>query len=509
MRSAIAAGMALALLASTPAGPARAEDDQASRAAQKLEPEQAELMRIGELLRAGDHQAALTGLDRMVETPAFKDYPTEFQRQIHGVRVSLAMALSRYPEALAAARRATAFEDAGQAEWFARIGAANAARDWDDAAGSLIRLAGYGESALDQLDQEFISRLAGYYARRGAGGDALQSRLIDALFEAGWNEEASGLWTLRAFRLVSEGESDRAADYLRKVDGASSRLTLAVDRRMDNLRDIVPEAFEVEPALVRELEEARIKAVAENPSLEDGYMYAHGLMYRGRFEEALATVDSALARAEAGAAKPGGAPVDTEDLIWALDTRSRILVFLGRHDEAVAALRRAARRPENGGMNVSHAINLGALYNRIDRPADALDAVLEIDEANVSPFGLMQAAQVRACAYAALGRQADLKATRTWILARAADDPAAVANVAGCVDDQDAAAADIISRIEDPEQRAEALAGLQDYIGPPNPTASDARLMAFGEVIKARPDVRAAIDAAGHVRAWPVIGPQF
>lgn len=509
MRRVIAGGIALALLASAPADTVLADEGQTSRTAPKLEPDQAEMMRIGELLRAGDLEAALIGLDRMVDTLAFKGYPTEFQRQIHGVRAAITLQLGRYPDGLAAARRATAIEGAGQTEWLVRIGAANAAQDWDDAARSVIALAGYGKDALAQLDQEFISRLAGYYARRGAGGEALQSQVIDTLFEAGWNEEASSLWTLRAFRLVDEGESDRAADYLRNVNGASSRLTLTVDRRMDSLRDVVPEAFEVEPALVRELEEARIKAAAENPSLEDGYMYAYGLMYRGRFEDALATVDAALARAEAAAAKPGGTPIDTEDLIWALDTRSRILVFLGRHDEAVAALRRAARRPENGGMNVSHAINLGALYNRIDRPADALDAVLEVDEANVSPFGLMQAAQVRACAYAALDRQVDLKATRAWIQTHAADDPAAVANVSACVDDQDAAAADIITRLDDPEQRASALADLQDYIDLPNPTVSDARLMAFGEAVKARPDVQAAMDRVGHVRAWPVIGPQF
>jgi tetratricopeptide (TPR) repeat protein len=509
MRRVIVGGMALALLAAAPAGLARADEGQAARSAPKLEPDQAELMRVGELLRTGDYEAALTALDRLVETPAFKGYPLDFQRQMHGARASLALQLGRYPEGLAAARRATSIEGAGETEWLIRVGAANAAQDWDDTARSLITLIGYGEDALDPLGHEYVSRVAGYYARRGSGGDALQSRLIDTLFEAGWDEEASGLWALRAFRLVDEGDPERAAAYLRSIDGASSRLTLAIDGRMDGLRAVVPEAFEVEAALARELEEAGVKAAADDPSLEDGYMYALALMQRGRFDEALTVVDAALARAEAAAAKAGGAPIDPDDLIWALDTRSRILVFLGRHDEAVAALRRAARRPENGAMNVSHAINLGALYNRIDRPADALDAVIDMDETNVSPFGLMQAAQVRACAYAALDRQAEVKTTRAWIAAHADDDPAALANVAGCVDDQDAAAADLIARLDDPEQRASALAGLQDYIDPPHPTASDARLLAFADAVRARPDVQAAIERAGHVRAWPVIGPQF
>ncbi len=509
MRSLIVVGMALALLAWTPAGLARADEDQTAPSAPKLEPDQTELRRIGELLRNGDYEAALGGLDRLADAAAFKGYSPEFQRQVHGVRATLAIQLGHYPEGLAAARRATAVEGAGEAEWVIRISAANAAQDWDDAAQSLIALAGYGEDALGLLDQEFISRFAHYYARRGEGGGTLQSRVIDTLFETGWDEDPSALWTLRAFRLVDEGDLDRAAAYLRNVDGASSRLSLVIDRRMDGLRDVVPTAFEVEPALIRELEEARVKAATENPSLEDGYLYGHALMQRGRFDEALAAVDAALARAEAAASKAGSPPIDPDDLIWALDTRSRILVFLGRHDEAVAALRRAARRPENGGMNVSHAINLGALYNRIDRPADALEAVIDMADANTSPFGLMQAAQVRACAYAALGRQVDLKTTRAWIEAHADDDPDAVANVAGCVDDQDAAAANLITRLDDPERRASALIGLQDYIDPPHPTASDARLMAFGVAVKARPDVRAAIERAGYVRAWPVIGPQF
>lgn len=509
MRCLIAAGLSLALLASAPAVMAKADDIQAAPSAPKLEPDQAELMRIGQLFRDGDYEAGLAGLDQMVEKLAFKDYPTAFQRQIHSVRASVALQLGRYPEGLAAARRATAMADAGSGDWLVRLGAANAAQDWDDASLSLIAVAGFGKDALDSVDPEFVSTLASYYSRRGTGGNALQSRVIDALFEAGWNEDASNLWALRAFRLLDEGDSDRAAALLHKVDGASSRLLLSVDRRMDGMRDVTPEAFDVESALARELEEAHAAALRADASLEDGYMYAHGLMYRGRFEEALATVDSALARAEAAAAKPGGVPVDTDDLIWALDTRSRILVFLGRHDEAVAALRRAARRPEGGGMNVSHAINLGALYNRIDRPADALDAVEEIAGGAASPYGLMQAAQVRACAYAALGRQADLKAARAWIEAHADDDPDAVVNVASCVDDRDAAAASVVARLEDPETRAAALAGAQDYIDPPHPTVSDARLRAFAAAVTARPDVQAALDRAGHIRAWPVIGPQF
>ena len=83
--------------------------------------------------------------------------------------------------------------------------------------------------------------------------------------------------------------------------------------------------------------------------------------------------------------------------------------------EGIDDAKAVARRPEQGAMNVSHAINLGALYNRIDRPADALDAVIDMDASNTSPFGMMQAAQVRACAYAALARQAELKTTRAWI----------------------------------------------------------------------------------------------
>lgn len=476
---------------------------------QKAEPDRTELGRIGAMLQRQEYAEAGVAMDALVRARAFKDYPAELQRAVHVVRVSIELELGRLPEALTAAKAATAIEGAGVPEWSVRLEVATAVEDWADMGQSLVALSGFGLEAIENLDENFIVRHVAHSVPKSGGGAELQARVIDALFQTGWDPESSRLWQIRALQLAEQGDRARIAAYLRRIDQSSSRLAVSVDRRLDDYRTVVPEAFDVDAALATELETARLAASAEPGTLEDGYLYAYALMTLGRFEEGLVAVNAAIAKAEAQAAKPGAPAISSDDLIWALDTRSRILVFMGRHEEAVADLRRASRRPEGGTMNVSHAINLGALYNRIDRPADALEAVIDIVDGTASPFGMVQAALVRACAYAALGRQADLKATEAWIMAHAADDPDAVVQVAACTDNQSAAANDLIARLDDPVRRADALLAVQDYLPSPAPTAHDARVILFAQALRNRADVRAAIDRAGYVRSWPTIGPQF
>lgn len=480
-----------------------------SESQDKPSPDQAEWARIGALLQNGDMPGAATALDRQTALPAFKDYPADFQIQVQRLRLALALELGKYPDALIIARRLTIMDGVTAQDWTFRISAASGVQDWGDAARSLIALTAFGSGAVDKLESHFVNGLAGRYVLQTPNGNITQARLVDALYNSGWNKDASSLWANRAASLLGAGDTTRAALMLRKVTSVSARLSVSVDRRFDALRSVVPEAFDVDAAIANELEEGRTKASAVNASLEDSYRYALLLLQRARFDEALSTVDAALVRAETTAAGTGASPVDPDQLIWALDTRSRALVFLGRHDEAIAALRRAARRPEHGSLNVSHAINLGDLYNRIDRPEEALDAVSDIEDGNVSAFGLMQMKEVQACAYAAMGRSRELKLVVDWVKQHEADAPGGTANVAICAGDEQTAAAALIARLDDPIQRMGALVDIQDYIDPPHLTASDRQKRAIGEAVLTRADVVAAIARAGYRRSWALMGPQF
>ena len=283
---------------------------------------------------------------------------------------------------------------------------------------------------------------------------------------------------------------------------------MSADRRFDALREAHPEAFDVQAAADRWVADAARKAATPGAELSDHTGYGRALVIVGRIEEGVAVYDAALADLDRPR-KPGEAMPDPDDVIWLLDSRSRARRHLGDVDGSLADLRRAARRPENGQVNVSHAINLGALYLELDRPADALDAVLDVTGDRVSPFGRLQLSYVRACAHAALGDGPRLKTELAYISDNAADAPSEAWSVFSCIGDQDAAAALLISQLEDPETRMSALQDVQFYATPTGVTPGRARDSAFLDAVVSRPDVSAAIDGVGRRDRWPLIAPGF
>lgn len=474
----------------------------------KLTPVQTEIVSIVEQLQGGDIAGAMTRLDAVVAQREFKDFEPDAQYSLITLQAAGAYALGEFPKALRLYRRLTDIRPDDPAAWFGRVSAAHGAGDAAETASSVIRMAGQGDESFGQLGDDFIRHLAGVSVLKAANGRVLQGRLIDALFQRGWDEDASTLWTLRAAQLLDDGEEERAAAYVAKVSSARSRLAMSVDRRFDRLRAANPDTFDVTAALHTELTEARQAAEAQDAALNLVTTYSWALIDRGRFEDALAAIETAM---------PGGPGVkdtdaepDPNDLIWAMDVRSRILVHLGRTEEALTQLRRAARRPENGGLNVSHAINLGGLYVDIDRPADGLDAVGDLEDPLLAPYGLMQLNQVRACANHALGRDLETKVAVAYLTAHKDDDPSALETVAACTGDQTAAARALIARLDAPDLRMAALSEVQTYMPARHLTPGAERARAFREILLARPDVRTAIDRHGRIESWPVRGsPQF
>lgn len=472
----------------------------------KLTTYQGDVMRAAELAMTGQFAEALALLDPLIAAPAFKEVPGIGQYYLINLQAELNWELRRYPQALVVYRRLTAMPQADDAAWLRRVSAAHAAGDHADAADVIADLAGRRVETLEKFKADYIRNLALTYLPDTPEGIVRQNRLIDALFDAGWDSEGSLLWRTRAARLLDAGDATRAAAMAAKITAPNDRLAVSVDRRFDALRETVPQAFDVADALDADLERKRSAAQVPDAALDVRSSYASALMTRGRFEEALAEIDAALDRSETKADVP--APT-SDHLIWALDARARILSFLGRHDEALSELRRAARRPEHGKQNVSHAINLGWLYHRLGRDEVALDTIADIDDANLAPYGRMQRRQVQACAEHDLGREAAYKASVAWLREHQADDPSALEAVAACGGDIALGAAAYLARLEDPERRAAALLQAQTYIDPPNPLPGDQRGRAYAQAVLNRPDVKAAIDRHGRIERWPVTGPQF
>jgi tetratricopeptide (TPR) repeat protein len=255
--------------------------------------------------------------------------------------------------------------------------------------------------------------------------------------------------------------------------------------------------YDITAQLTRELVRAKAQSAAMPDRLEGVVEVAVELLNAGRDNEALAVVDAALARLKSDPK----AFSDAEDKRnWILDTRARLLYRLGRFDEALVLRVQAAQEKEDGGVNVSQAINLGDLYVDLGRPKDALAAVSALGF--MSGYGQMAFEGVRACAYAQLGDQVNLARSLGYLKSHSGDAPTAAANAELCAGDVDAAAAEIIAQLENPQTRENTLLSLQDYIDWRR-APFDAKMHAAWFAMRARPDVQAEIAKVGGIESWP------
>lgn len=235
---------------------------------------------------------------------------------------------------------------------------------------------------------------------------------------------------------------------------------------------------------------------------------ARALMMSDRLPEALQLLDDTLAKV---ANAPKGRPAfdDLPDnLRWVMDTRARVLARLGRWDAVLYAQQAVLNdAPIPNYDVVSQRINLGDYLYRLNRPREALGQVKDVSASNASAYGMMEAAEVRACALAELGDSTSLHATIAAMLSQRDVDADALRNALLCADDEDQLEAVIIARLRNDRTRNAELAADQDYLPTPHPTPYDQLLSRrLGRVLE-RPGVRAAIAEYGVVEHYPMFAP--
>ena len=490
--------LAVALAATVVAAPSSATDvaSVARPASVQTEPFGEIVNRMLLALREERAEDALALAKSLAAHSDFAGQPLAVRRGVWHVIGALNVDLGRYEAALEPLRTAARMPGADADVWFTLINAEARAGRRDAAALSVIEMVRLIPSALDSVSDSFVYQLA----RDEDVSADVRFALREALWEAGWAPDgASGFWLAYIDGLLERGRMDRAQEVLPRVTSPSSRLQLHASHRYAELRARAGDPpFDIESAFAADLAADRAAAEAPDVDLEDRSTLASSLMMAGRYEEALAVADAALALP-----RPTKDSDDWGVYTWIMDTRSRVLMMLGRPDEAVAQMQAAARRVEGEDVNVSQTINLGWLYLRVGRNAEALAAVADVSADDASPFGVMQATEVTACAAYALGDMTTATKAHAYLVEHWRDAPLALQESLACRGDADGMAALLIRRLEDPELADAALAELHDYLPTPNPTAFDARMIALNETVAARPDVVAARDRVGRVLTVP------
>ncbi len=459
-------------------------------------------VQLGAAIDADDASAAL-GLTKLIaDHPDLAREPLVRREAVGDLLGLLYAREGQYATALPFLIESSEREGASTSTWFARIDAHVATDNRTGAAGAITTLLARRPDVAGVVSSDFVVQLESNADVEPEAAFALRSALRDS----GWRAaNDSGVW----LRLIDDLlKRDRLADALplvERVTSAVGLLQLHAMRRYDALRAgaAVPE-LDIAAILDAELEAQRMEAVAPGSTYDARNAYAWTLHSRGRFDEALTFIEANLALPV-----PEAGSDDDRALTWMMDTRARVLVDLGRIDEAVVQMQAAAKRGEGGGGNVSQTINLGWFYLRTGDDARAIATVKTLDPDLASAYGIMQAMHVRACAAEAMGDQATAAPAFAHMEQNWRDAPLTWVEAQACRGDADGAADTLLLILADETLADRGVGTMHGYQVNQRNTDYDRRTGEVLAVAYARPDVVAARDRVARAFTLPTTGPQF
>jgi hypothetical protein len=154
---------------------------------------------------------------------------------------------------------------------------------------------------------------------------------------------------------------------------------------------------------------------------------------------------------------------------------------------------------EDGAKNTSQAINLGALFCQVGRPADALAAVAVVG--SVSEYGGMQVEIVKLDAFVQLNDTQQIKKSLEYMQGHRADAPAEYIRALILTNQVDLAAQSLIAWVKDPKTRDMALGQVQDFAPHPLPAREQEYETQWRALIN-REDVQTAVRKVGRVESY-------
>jgi hypothetical protein len=418
---------------------------------------------------------------------------------LEGVVAQCAYEAGAKDSAYVHALRGTGFEESADGLWHLRLYLELETKKYAAAVASVEAMSQGRGAALNSAPTQWLYRLAEEMKKAGLKPE--RKRLLKLLASDAYAPDES-LGETQSFQ---EAYAEVLAD---QGDVAAARAILATLSDPDVLLDAVfdprvaplfPKELDLRAAAERTL--AHYRALAEShPDLLAPIVATSAELRRlGRPLEALALVRPVVARADVATSFTDA----SRKLPWAWDEIARASEALGRYEGAAKAFATGAALPEQGSANVSQIINLAHLQVRFGHPEDALKTLAVFDDParKASPYGMLEMRLARGCANAAAGHVQAAAADLAYARAHPDDHPQALGFLDLCLGREDDAAAFFIRGLEDPIRRVRMLQTLSDY--DPPPVALPPGFGATLAILKARPDVKAAIAKAGGIRRIP------
>lgn len=463
--------------------------------------------------QAKNFAAARDILETVTSNPSFRAQPEETQHWAWQVFAQTEIQLHNLPAALSHAKQAADSSTATIADWHLRLAVAYWLGDTDQF-GSMLKIANDWPASLGALGDPLVLGVLNRAARaeRSGSKEDWHFQLLRALFASNWRPDPLAArmdysWLDLARELLDRGQENDAAAAASAIQASGAILEVRIDKRFDSLVAANPDHFDPVSVATDEIASAQEMVDAQPDRLAAVNRLSDALLVMEQQDKVLQLTEAALAKAlPADGSRSAYTDLDAQ-LNWTMDYRQRALFRVGRFEEALAIQRKAARRPEGGRLNVSQAINLGGMYYTLGRPKEALAAIADITERDVSGYGALAADEVRVCAAVQL-HDANLIRTRLAAMAaHARDGVAPYTSALLCVNDQDTLAKFYIDLLADKKLRTDALMHLQTFsLDKPN-TAMEAVAESRRIQFLARPDLQAALKEVGRSMTWAMSRP--
>ena len=507
---AIGIGTALAITAPASAAP-QSSDGKAMETMRKIA-EAAERKDCKTILRLGVP---------LIEARKASGLPGELEAANYALVILCEVEGGLNDRAYAHALRGTALDHASDDLWALRFALEVDGKRYEEAVKTIEAMAQGRGAALNEISINGLYRFEGEL--KDAGKNALRKRLLAVLASDTYDPKdlylpADGFRLLYARLLLREGDATGARRIVTTLRTPSQLAEASVDR---DLRGFLPADFDVRPAVESALAVYR-EAMARDPDrLMPIIDTANTLRQLGRGEEALTLLQGAERRLEDAetnrfvgedaneaaepAASDSGFTDEFEHLPWFWDSYAKTQEMLGRYHDAVKAYGQGGAVDEAGALNVSQLLNLADMQVRFGRYDDALRtiAVFNDPKRERSPYGEMVLRYVRGCSLALAGKAAEAASDVEFAKAHAGDHPGAHSHLLVCTGDMDGAAAAIIAQLEDPDRRGRMLLKMSEYDDPPVALPADPTEPRY-KALKARADVKAAMDRAGGTRRFRI-----
>jgi beta-barrel assembly-enhancing protease len=416
-------------------------------------------------LRDGNSESAAAALDKAIHSPVFAELPPNDRKRALVVSGLMAYDKRDYATALGLLKQATAIsspdrnEKIDKAAWNGRLESAVYVQDYRDGALSATYVAQHWPTAINALYPGAMYQIeAGI---KGTDAD-LERNYLQALFDMNWDDHfgtTNNFWRDLSLLWLKKGDMQRALLVSQRITSARTVVSMLVDKRFDHITQA--QSLDINQIIQKELAGAKAAVSAAPDELKFVAVLQDRLLDAHHYAEALSVSDGVIAKVGDGGGAKAYKDFD-QFYVWVLDERARTLVRLGRWDDAVNQWRHAARRPEQGGMNVSQVINLAALYTSLQRPGDALDTLSDLGQ--LTPYGRMQLESVKLRVAIEQKDKAAIAEHLDYLRAHRVDAISTWQAALIVTDNKDAAADLLVERLSNESWRSEALVDMQDFL---------------------------------------------